>query len=110
MKEIELIEKRKPREKHFLRDDGTIVARVYDNDIHYLRNGKYEEIDNTLIRKNNILENKSNNYKVEFDDDFNKSLMKISRDNYFVDFKFKDLLNNEVQSNKRLLSLSLIHI
>ena len=106
MKEIELIEKRKPREKHFLRDDGTIVARVYDNDIHYLRNGKYEEIDNTLIRKNNILENKSNNYKVEFDDDFNKSLMKISRDNYFVDFKFKDLLNNEVQSNKRLLSKS----
>lgn len=106
MKEIELIEKRKPREKHFLRDDGTIVARVYDNDIHYLRNGKYEEIDNTLIRKNNILENKSNNYKVEFDDDLNKSLMKISRDNHFVDFKFKDLLNNEVQSNKRLLSKS----
>ena len=28
MKQIELIEKRKPREKHFLREDGTILAEV----------------------------------------------------------------------------------
>ena len=49
MKEIELINKRKLREKHFLREDGTIVAKVYNEDIHYLKNGKYEEIENTLI-------------------------------------------------------------
>lgn len=56
MKKIELIEKRKLREKHFLQEDGTILAEVYDTDIHYLKNGKYEEIDNTLIKdkvKNN---------------------------------------------------------
>ncbi len=50
MKKIELIEKRKLREKHFLQEDGTILAEVYDTDIHYLKNGKYEEIDNTLIK------------------------------------------------------------
>ena len=49
MKEIELIEKRKPREKHFLQENGEIIAKIYGEDIHYLKNGKYEEIDNTLI-------------------------------------------------------------
>ena len=29
MKEIEIIEKRKPKEKHFLREDGTMKAIVY---------------------------------------------------------------------------------
>ena len=43
MKQIELINKRKPREKHFLQEDGTIVAKLYDVDIHYLKNNKYEE-------------------------------------------------------------------
>lgn len=35
MKEVELIDKRRPREKHFLREDGTIVAKIYNMDIHY---------------------------------------------------------------------------
>ena len=50
MKEIELIEKRKPREKHFLQEDGTILAKIYNEEIHYLKNGKYEEIDNQLVK------------------------------------------------------------
>ena len=44
MKEIELIEKRRSREKHFLREDCTFVAKLYDKDIHFYKNGKYEEI------------------------------------------------------------------
>ena len=40
MKEIEIISKRKPNEKHFLREDGTFVARVYNGNIHYQKNGK----------------------------------------------------------------------
>ena len=31
----ELINLRKPREKHFLNEDGTITTYVYDQDIHY---------------------------------------------------------------------------
>ena len=53
MKEIELINKRKKREKHFLQEDGTIIAKIYDSDIHYLKNDKYEEIDNRFIKDNN---------------------------------------------------------
>ena len=29
MKEFELIEKRTPKEKHFLQKDGTVVAKIY---------------------------------------------------------------------------------
>ena len=54
---IELKKLRKPREKHFLKSDKTMIAYVYDYDIHYLKDGKYEEIDNTLLDRNNKLIN-----------------------------------------------------
>ena len=95
MDQIELVEKRKTREKHFLQKDGTIRAEVYDTDIHYLRNGKYEEIDNTLIKENGSLVNKSNDYKVEFKEDFKDSLMKMSKDRHYIDFKLKDTKNTK---------------
>ena len=56
---IELKKLRKPREKHFLKSDKTMIAYVYDYDIHYLKDGKYEEIDNTLLDRNNKLINKA---------------------------------------------------
>ena len=34
MKEIELINKRGPREKQFLREDGSIVAKIYNQDMN----------------------------------------------------------------------------
>lgn len=58
---------RKPREKHFLKEDGTMVAYVYTDDIHYLKNGIYEEIDNTLIRKKEKIINTSNAYQASFE-------------------------------------------
>ena len=60
MKEIELIGKRKAREKHFLKQNGVIEAQVFDEDIHFLKNGIYEEIDNTLIDKGDYYTNKNN--------------------------------------------------
>ena len=49
MREFELIEKRNSREKHFLQEDGTIIAKMYNEDIHYLKDGKYEEIVEAII-------------------------------------------------------------
>lgn len=97
MKEIELIEKRKPREKHFLRDDGTIVAKMYDNDIHYLSNGMYHEIDNTLVEQGNTLTNKSNNYKVEFEKQISKYLMKLTKDNKYLYIKLHDCNQSNIK-------------
>ena len=104
MDRIELIAKRKPREKHFLQKDGSIRAEIYDTDIHYLKNGKYEEIDNTLIESNGSLVNKSNKYKVEFKENLNDSLMKMSKGDYFLDFKIRDTKDIILKNVKRNLS------
>lgn len=44
----ELEEERTLNEKHFLRTDGTIVATIFPNNIHYEKNGKLLDVDNTL--------------------------------------------------------------
>jgi len=104
MKQVELIEKRKPREKHYLREDGTILAEVYDTDIHYLKDGKYEEIDNTLVNENGVLRNKNNDYKVEFKENFKDSLMKMSKDEHYIDFKIRESKMDNIKSDMRKLS------
>lgn len=90
MKQIELIEKRKPREKHFLQEDGTIKAILYDDDIHYLKNGRYEEIDNELIKENDYYVNKNNSYKVKFKENSKDELMKIEAGEHYLNIKIKE--------------------
>lgn len=84
MKEIELIGKRGAREKHFLKENGIITANVYDEDIHFLKDGKYEEIDNTLIEDNGYLVNKNNAYKVSFAKKSKDELMEMSIGNNYI--------------------------
>ena len=66
MKEIELIEKRKFKEKHFLQEDGSIIAKIYDENVHYLNNGHYYEINNKLIKSKNEYLNQDNILHVKF--------------------------------------------
>lgn len=90
MKEIELIKKRKPREKHFLREDGTFVAKVYSDDIHYKKGNMYEEIDNTLTKEGEYYYNKSNDFKVRFKNNGKHSLMYIEKDNNYLDIMLNE--------------------
>lgn len=84
MKEIELIGKRKAREKHFLKQNGVIEAQVFDEDIHFLKNGIYEEIDNTLIDKGDCYTNKNNAYEVKLYKNTSDNLMEVSIDDKFI--------------------------
>ena len=104
MEQIELISKRKPREKHFLQKDGTIKVEIYDTDIHYLKNGKYEEIDNTLVQKGNMAVNKANNYGVVFNDNYKESVMKVIKDDNYIDFKIRGIKDEKLIPNKRKIS------
>ncbi|MCI8568009.1 MAG: DNRLRE domain-containing protein, partial [Bacilli bacterium] len=88
MEEIELVKKRKKREKHFLQKDGSIKAEVYSNDVHFYKNGEYLEIDNTLVKKNDYYRNLANDYKVYFKDSNGSYLMKLRRGNNYVSMKF----------------------
>lgn len=90
MKEIELIEKRKPREKHFLQENGTIKAILYDKDIHYLKNGSYEEIDNQLIKEGKYYVNKNNSFKAYFKENIKNELMRLEKSNDYLNIKLSN--------------------
>lgn len=67
----ELTEKRSANEKHFLYDDGTIVAAVYPTAVHYQsEDGSWQDIDNRLTEAetdgNVHFENIDNVWKVKF--------------------------------------------
>ncbi len=101
-KEIELIEKRGPREKHFLQKDGTIKAIVYSDNVHYLKDGKYEEIDNTLIKQDNCYVNKNNSFKVKFSENGENSLMKIEEQEDYLDIKIKESNTSKINFRQSL--------
>ncbi len=104
MKEIELIEKRKLNEKHFLQEDGTIVAKVYSSNVHYLKDGKYEEIDNTLIKKEDYYTNKKNDYKVLFKEQGKDSLMRMEQENNYLDIKLKQSNDSKIRKQRSISS------
>ena len=90
MERKELLEYRTPTTKHFLKRDGTIDVEIYDENIHYLKNGKYEEIDNTLLVTENGYANNKSNFKVNFNAEKNDEIIKISNKNKTLSMSFKD--------------------
>ncbi|MDE6141576.1 MAG: hypothetical protein K2G03_03135, partial [Bacilli bacterium] len=84
----ELIDLRKPREKHFLNEDGTITLNMYDEDIHYRKGNEYVEIDNNLVEENNKIVNKENDFKVNFSKD--KFLVSIIENNNYINIRLGD--------------------
>ncbi len=94
---IEIKEKRKLREKHYLKSDGTFLAEVYNHDVHYLNNGKYEEIDNTLVKEKDYYVNKNNAFQTYFND----KLIKIKKDGYYLSMYLKEM---EVKKPKKYKS------
>lgn len=107
MKEIEILEKRGKREKHFLRKNGEIIAKMYSDDIHFMKNGIYEEIDNTLLDKNEFYINKNNDYKVYFPKNTKNYIMKFERDNNYIEFYLKncnDTIITKLEDSNKLQS------
>lgn len=101
---IELINKRKANEKHFLKDNGNIEIQLFRDNIHYLKNGKYEEISNLLKENNETIENSENEYKVFFNKK-NGSIKYIKNDNYleFIPKKIKNI-DCTIEKNTKELS------
>src|SRR3989339_897535 len=62
------VSRRTETEKHFRKLDGTYEVSIYDEAIHYEKDGKWEEIDNTLQldSKSSSYINKANKFEVSF--------------------------------------------
>ncbi len=73
--------------KTFLKADGTYVAVLYGDVVHYLDNGKYEDIDLTLPYSGDSLSysTKANSFKVEFPELIEKDkTVKLTQGDYEV--------------------------
>ena len=55
---------RTPNSKTYIKENGSLELEYYSEEIHYLDNGVYKEIDNTLKLVENNYINKSNKYSV----------------------------------------------
>lgn len=105
MREVEIVGLRKEREKHFLQENGEMIAKIYSIPIHFKKGNKYEEIDNTLVKENNYYKNKNNDYIVQFVENTNNLLMKMIKDNYFLEIK----LDNQNSINGKFLDKKVIY-
>ena len=95
MKRIELIDKRKPRERHYLQEDGTFLVEYYNEDIYYKKNNKYEKIDNELLEESNEYINKNKLFKTKFKKNIHEGLVRIEKEDYYIEF---NLLNNKMEN------------
>ncbi|MDO6355966.1 DNRLRE domain-containing protein [Caloramator sp. CAR-1] len=98
IKEVE--EKREKNIKHFLKDDFTYEAAIYPTAVHYLKDGKWKDIDNSLIQAKDednldILENKENSYKIKIAKNTNsEKLVRIQKDNYEISWNIESPLKS----------------
>jgi RHS repeat-associated protein len=86
----EVTEKRDRNTKHFIKDDYTYEADVYPYAVHYIKDGKWEDIDNNLVEAIDdenapILQNKVNDFAVKFaKKSDSKKLVRIQKDKYEI--------------------------
>ena len=67
----EVTELRDKYTKHFRMSDGTMVAATYPEAVHFLQNGKWADVDNSLSESTDatgrgVLENRNNGYTVRY--------------------------------------------
>lgn len=98
--DVELKEKRGRKIKQYLHRDGTITAKIFCDDIHFFKDGAYEEIDNTLVKENNYYVNKDNDYKVYFYEKIKDALMRMEKGKHYLNIKLDNCNDKEIDINK----------
>lgn len=96
----ELVAKRKPREKYFLRSDGKEEVHIYLDDVHYQKGKKYEEIDNHLVRQKGTYHNYRNDFRVDYPEEGKNYLMRIEKEGSFLVIALKDALPVRLKYDK----------
>ncbi len=81
------IAKRTAYEKHFRKMDGTYEVSIYEEAVHYLKDNKWEDINNSLQvnRRSNQITNKANQFQVSFPEKLTeKSFITMDSDAYRI--------------------------
>jgi mRNA-degrading endonuclease RelE of RelBE toxin-antitoxin system len=101
------LSKREANVKHFLLKDHTYEADVYPYPVHYLTNGKWTDIDNSLNEttdsetNDKVLENKDNPINVHFAKKTSKKdLVKIKSGDYSLGWNLDNVQDTQVIQDK----------
>lgn len=75
--------------------DGTYEVAIYDNEVHYLENGQWLDIDNRFDDFGESLVNRSNQFKITFPKVLseNKSI-KLKTSSYSIDWKILNIMGS----------------
>jgi hypothetical protein len=87
----EVKEKREECVKHFRMSDGSMLAIVYSEPVHYKEENEFKEIDNTLIfdTEKNEFENADSPLKVKLSSDFsNEKLVSLKSGNKEISWRY----------------------
>ena len=88
--EQELVALRDRNTKHYAMSDGTVVAAVYGEPVHFAQDGQYLEIDNRLMEQTLqdgtiVYRNMANSYSVQFQQDAgNNRMMEFTEGDYKI--------------------------
>ena len=77
---------RKENEKHFRMSDGSYIAAVYPEAVHYLEDDEWKDIDNTLTLTEDGYQNTAGTFDVVFGDGSDDGLYTITDGNYSMKF------------------------
>jgi len=85
--ESEITSERTATSKVFRKIDGTYEIALYNDVVHYFKEGKWEQVDNSLLDTGEELENAANLFEVKFPKtiDCNKQI-KLEIDDYAIDW------------------------
>lgn len=95
------VSKRTLNEKTFLMSDGSKMVTMYSTNIHYEKNGKLEEIDNSLIENNEKIQNREGPYSIEYAKSISKNseIATIKKENYELKWQIVENEKNTEEDN-----------
>ena len=98
----EITDKRGENIKEFLLSNGLHIATVYAEPVHYEKDGKWEEIDNTLVAKSDgTFRNTAGVWNVSFPNQLSRSnSISIEKDGYTLSFS----MAGELRSSGELMT------
>ena len=106
---------RKECVKHFENADHSFTAAVYGQPVHYMKNGEWKDIDNSIVlNEEGRYENKDNDFKVSFAKEASdERLISVSKDGHGLAWKLSGSLPSQIFMKKdksKAKGMEVIHL
>ena len=98
----EVISKREENKKYFKMSDGSEKVNIYGSQVHFKESGKFEEINNELILKDNNYENKKAPYKVRYEkESTGNNLIELEKNGYTLSMSLNNSKKVKAEISKK---------